>query len=202
MMKRLMPALMLSLGIHALVFQMNAGFVLKREATIRKTHTLSITLFEPERQKPKKSPQLKKRKTKKLKKIPPPAKIPVKEAVQKKEQKPEQVAPSHFENRVINPENEGAQAVIKAFPMYKKNLPPAYPEAARRRGYQGTVVLEVLVNANGGVSDLKIAESSNYPVLDRSALNSVKKWSFVPGMRGSKSVETWVRVPVRFRLEK
>ncbi|MBW1768473.1 MAG: energy transducer TonB, partial [Deltaproteobacteria bacterium] len=71
---------------------------------------------------------------------------------------------------------------------------------ARRRGYEGTVVLEVLVNQEGSVEDLRISESSDHSILDRAALASVKKWLFEPGRKGDEAVEMWVRVPVRFQL--
>jgi len=41
--------------------------------------------------------------------------------------------------------------VIEAVPLYKVNPPPEYPRLARKRGYQGTVVLDVLVDQNGKV---------------------------------------------------
>jgi protein TonB len=89
----------------------------------------------------------------------------------------------------------------EAKPLYQTNPAPIYPRMARRRGYQGNVVLKVLVSRNGSVSDLKVSTSSGYPVLDQAAIDSVKKWTFVPGMRGHENVEMWVRVPIRFELE-
>jgi len=89
----------------------------------------------------------------------------------------------------------------KATPLYRTNPPPDYPRMARRRGYQGNVVLEVLVGRNGTVGDLRVSKSSGYPVLDRAALDSVKKWTFVPGMQGNERVKMWVKVPIRFELK-
>lgn len=88
----------------------------------------------------------------------------------------------------------------EAMPLYRINPAPKYPRIARRRGYQGTVVLEVLVDRNGRVGDLRVSTSSGYKILDRAALASVKDWAFEPGMRGDQKVEMWVRVPVRFQL--
>jgi protein TonB len=90
--------------------------------------------------------------------------------------------------------------VREAMPLYRINPAPKYPRIARRRGYQGTVVLEVLVDRNGRVGDLRVYTSSGYKILDRTALTSVKGWAFEPGMRGDQKVEMWVRVPVRFQL--
>jgi len=90
--------------------------------------------------------------------------------------------------------------VREAMPLYRINPAPKYPRIARRRGYQGTVILEVLVDRDGRVGDQRISESSGYSILDRAAMASVKGWAFVPGMRGDQKVEMWVRVPIRFQL--
>jgi protein TonB len=88
-----------------------------------------------------------------------------------------------------------------ALPEYSKNPPISYPKRARRKGYEGTVLLEVLVNRNGKVDDLRILASSGYAILDSSAVTSVKTWSFEPAKKGKDTIDMWVKVPVRFKLE-
>jgi len=90
--------------------------------------------------------------------------------------------------------------IHEARPIYRSNPPPAYPRIARIRGYQGNVMLDVLVNKNGTVGDLKVVKSSGYPILDRAAKSSVKNWLFEPGMVGKEKLKMWVRVPIRFEL--
>ena len=90
--------------------------------------------------------------------------------------------------------------VREARPAYKDNPRPQYPKRARRRGYEGTVVLEVLVDGNGRVKELRIITSSGHAALDKAALKSVNGWLFEPGMVGDEKVDMWVRVPVRFEL--
>jgi protein TonB len=89
-----------------------------------------------------------------------------------------------------------------AYPRYQLNTPPAYPGLSRKRGQEGTVILQVLVNREGGVDKLKIDVSSKFSLLDSAALTAVKKWSFEPGKRGEQKVPMWVRVPVTFKLKK
>ena len=89
-----------------------------------------------------------------------------------------------------------------AYPRYQLNTPPTYPGLARKRGQEGTVILQVLVNREGRVDDLKIDTSSNLTLLDRAAVTAVRKWSFEPGRRGEEKVPMWVRVPVTFKLKK
>ena len=101
------------------------------------------------------------------------------------------------------PKTQQTAGVIlrQARPLFRENLPPAYPRIARKRGYQGIVILDVQVTRNGKVGDLRVYESSGYPVLDRSATTSVKGWLFEPGIKAGKPMDMWVRVPVRFKLE-
>jgi len=93
------------------------------------------------------------------------------------------------------------QIIREARPLYRSNPPPKYPVVARRRGFQGNMVLEVLVGQIGNVIDLRVLSSSGYPILDRAAETAVKNWTFEPGMRGQDKVEMWVRVPIRFELK-
>ena len=92
------------------------------------------------------------------------------------------------------------KVVREARPAYKNNPRPPYPKRARRRGYQGTVVLEALVDRSGKVKELRILRSSGHTILDKAALKSVNGWLFEPGMVGDEKVDMWVRVPVRFEL--
>lgn len=91
--------------------------------------------------------------------------------------------------------------VRDAIPLYKNNPPPDYPRAAKRRGYQGKVMLSVHVDVDGGVDNLWVFESSGYRLLDNAALKAVKGWFFEPGMKGDKKVAMWVNVPVVFELK-
>ena len=91
--------------------------------------------------------------------------------------------------------------VREATPLYRRNPSPEYPMFSRKRGHQGTVVLEVLVSREGRVKELSLSASSGYSLLDQAALTSVKTWLFDPGTRGGETVEMWVKVPVRFQLD-
>jgi protein TonB len=59
---------------------------------------------------------------------------------------------------------------------------PKYPDLALRSRYQGTVTIEILVDAAGSVTTAKVLKTSGYSVLDDSALRVVKsRWRFPPG---------------------
>lgn len=97
--------------------------------------------------------------------------------------------------------SDAATAVVLAKPRYSQNPPPDYPSIARRRRYQGTVILDVYVLENGQVGDLRVAESSNYSLLDRAAMKAVRRWQFDPARKGNREVAMWVKVPIRFNLK-
>ncbi len=91
--------------------------------------------------------------------------------------------------------------VVMASPAYSENPDPVYPRVARKRGYEGVVLLKVLVGGDGRVEDLLVSKSSGYDVLDRSALKAVREWLFEPGNVDGKLVKMWVKVPVQFALK-
>ena len=91
--------------------------------------------------------------------------------------------------------------VIEAVPLYRHNPKPVYPKLARKRMWEGTVILSVTVESDGSVETCTVQQSSGYKILDRSALDAVKRWTFVPGtINGHQTVMT-VRIPVTFKLK-
>ena len=88
-----------------------------------------------------------------------------------------------------------------ARPLYRQNTPPPYPRKARRLGYEGIVMLKVLIDENGRVDHLTVIKSSGYDVLDRAALSAVKRWLFEPGTEDGIKKKMWVKIPVHFQLE-
>jgi len=123
---------------------------------------------------------------------------------------PEAVSAQPYPMAVMTPPSTAASAaatktapppLIEARPLFKKNPTPRYPRIARRRGYEGTVILEVFVDPYGRVGDLNIYKSSGYSILDRAARASVKNWHFEPGRKGNATIAMWVRIPIRFHLE-
>lgn len=90
--------------------------------------------------------------------------------------------------------------VTMAVPRYDENVPPIYPAIARKRGYEGVVLLSAEILIDGRVGELKIKKSSGYHILDRSALKAVKKWKFEPARRMGYPTVMWVEVPVKYVL--
>lgn len=49
-----------------------------------------------------------------------------------------------------------------------------YPEIAGRNGWQGTLKLNFTIKKDGTVDDIKLIESSKYPVLDEAAITAIR----------------------------
>jgi protein TonB len=95
----------------------------------------------------------------------------------------------------------GPSAPPRVGAAYLDNPKPAYPLSARHMRLQGTVRLRVLVTAQGTVDHVEVQTTSGSPVLDRSALDAVRRWRFVPARHGDAAVPAWVVVPIVFTLE-
>ena len=77
---------------------------------------------------------------------------------------------------------------------------PEYPAPARREGKEGRVLLRVLVDEQGKSKSVEVDDSSGSEALDRAAAEAIKRWRFSPARYGNKSVESWVKIPIDFRL--
>ena len=80
------------------------------------------------------------------------------------------------------------------------NPKPPYPISSRENGEQGAVMLYACITDHGKVERLDLAQSSGHPALDRSALNTVRHWSFRPAQESGKSIPMCYRLPIRFLL--
>lgn len=84
---------------------------------------------------------------------------------------------------------------------YLYNPKPVYPAISRRLGEQGRVLLRVHVASDGTAGEVQLHTSSGSPRLDQSALDSVRRWRFVPAKLGREPVAAWALVPIAFTLK-
>lgn len=84
----------------------------------------------------------------------------------------------------------------------RSNPKPRYPEGARAEGREGTTLLRVTVLPTGEVGEALVERSSGHADLDRSAVEAVMRWTFLPARRGESPVISSVRIPVTFALER
>jgi periplasmic protein TonB len=81
--------------------------------------------------------------------------------------------------------------------LYK--VDPEYSEEARKAKYSGTVLISLIVDANGKAQNIRVVRSLGLG-LDEKAMEAVAKWKFKPGMKGGLPVAVQATIEVNFRL--
>jgi len=72
-----------------------------------------------------------------------------------------------------------------------------YPARAQRMGWQGKVIIDFIILENGSASNIKIAKSSGFEVLDDNVIKTVEAVAPFP----KPPVKAELRVPIIYRLE-
>lgn len=103
-------------------------------------------------------------------------------------------------NNIYN-NNKNNQFYKAQYQLGSKNNPsPPYPLIARKKGWEGTVILIVMVDEDGSVKKVKVEKSTGFQILDFASLQTIKKWFFIPAKKGKKNVKDTIKIPVRFTL--
>jgi TonB family protein len=76
---------------------------------------------------------------------------------------------------------------------------PVLPEVARSARVQGTVILDITINEEGIVRDVKLLRS--IPLLDQAAVDAVKQWRYQPTLLNGTPVPVVMTVEVPFTVE-
>jgi periplasmic protein TonB len=84
-------------------------------------------------------------------------------------------------------------------PRVLTEVKPTYTHEALLQKIQGTVVLELVVQANGSPSRIRVVRSL-YPDLDEQAANAVSQWRFEPGRLAGRPVDVLVTVMLDFSI--
>jgi len=228
-MNRIFPAAVLAIVFHMALLKIDISRLFDHTIIMPKSTVVTVTMSYlkpapvPEQKKEplkpaKERPQKKPREIAKIPDEPEPVlpekevEIPDKPQTPPAEEKEEIIEPDQSETRspeeeeILEDDHQGdavsnMRAVQEAIPLYRINPPPRYPKIARKRGYQGTVMLSVFVDEDGLVKNLWVFTSSGYRLLDNAAVNAVRNWTFEPGMKGNRKVAMWVKVPIRFELK-
>jgi len=82
------------------------------------------------------------------------------------------------------------------------NPPTRYPRLALERQWEGTVTLRVRVLANGSAGEIRIERSSGHELLDESTIEQVRDWRFAPARKGNQAVDSWVVIPIEYKLKR
>jgi protein TonB len=85
-------------------------------------------------------------------------------------------------------------------PNYAGACPISYPERARKRNQEGTVVVHALIGPDGKPIEVTVAQSSGHPLLDEAAQEAIANCAFVPQKVGGRAVRAIVEIPIPFKL--
>ena len=95
----------------------------------------------------------------------------------------------------------GGSEVIKIRPNIISSSKPRYPQSARRRGIEGTVLTRILILTDGTVGAAEVVTSSGNSDLDEAALKAVWQWQFSPASNSlGQNVECYTTIPIGFSL--
>ncbi|AXI01534.1 energy transducer TonB [Aquirhabdus parva] len=83
---------------------------------------------------------------------------------------------------------------------YLKQPEPIYPDAARASGDTGKTIVRALINVNGLVDDVSVKKTSGSALLDRAAMQAVKKARFKPYRENGVAQAVYTLIPIEFNL--
>jgi TonB family protein len=84
-------------------------------------------------------------------------------------------------------------------PTVKHEVKPRYPIQAMQDHFEGTVLLEAIVDETGNVIAVRVAKSAR-PDVDAEALGAARDWQFTPAMLDGRPVRILVQIQLDFRL--
>lgn len=90
---------------------------------------------------------------------------------------------------------------LLAPPKPVKKVQPFYAEEIKKKGIEGTVILEVKTDKKGNIVDITVIKSV-HPELDSAAESALKQWKYEPASKDGKPVSVVFTVSVDFKLDK
>ncbi len=103
-------------------------------------------------------------------------------------------------NNITSPISKNIRSRAKYKIGTIENPHPEYPIIARKKGWQGRLLLAVHVDKNGNVLNVHVKETSGFEVLDEVSIKTVSDWKFLPARFGDSYVEDNLNIPVSFKL--
>jgi TonB family protein len=102
------------------------------------------------------------------------------------------------ENRFLDslPKYPGGTEKLKAY------LSDAlFPEEAKKKNYEGTVVVKAYIDSTGSITNSEILKSAGQELLDKAAVNHVSKMpKWIPAIKNGNATSTSVAIKVKYFL--
>jgi len=87
-----------------------------------------------------------------------------------------------------------------ASPVVLRQVDPEYTPEATRRGIQGEVWIEAVVDIDGNVIEPRLLRGLPDEELNRRAMEAIQRWQFKPGMKDGQPVPVIAVFTVTYRL--
>ncbi len=91
----------------------------------------------------------------------------------------------------------GDAEIEKPTPLFTRS-PVEYPLELWDQDVEGSTLVRVLVNEEGGVDSAMVMESSGHSALDSAAVHGALSMEFDPATKEGEPLRVWARVPVHF----
>jgi protein TonB len=77
---------------------------------------------------------------------------------------------------------------------------PTYTRRARRKGQEGTVGLNLLIDKRGMIVDLRLKQTIPDSDLNEAVLDIIRSWRFDPARKAGVPVSVWKPVTIEFSI--
>ncbi|WP_394246176.1 TonB family protein [Vibrio profundi] len=115
--------------------------------------------------------------------------------------KPSQVAQRQAPPKEVNQGVSSTPVLVNKPSFAARPSPPRYPRIARKRGIQGVATYEIWLDESGNQTKQALVSSSGALMLDKAALDAIKKWKFSAHTVNGKAIAHRIQIPVRFKLD-
>lgn len=127
---------------------------------------------------------------------------PPKKVAEAKPEKPKPVSEPKAESKSQQAAGVNSSPKLVTRPTFATRPSPVkYPKIAKRRGIEGQVMIEVWIDKNGKQVRQSLVKSSGTQVLDKAALDAIKRWQFSSHTVDGQAIAHRVQIPVRFKLD-
>lgn len=127
--------------------------------------------------------------------------LPPKKPIEKPEEKTEETAEEISEENQMTQAKSSSPMLVERPTFKVRPSQPKYPRMAKRKGMEGTVLIEVWLDEEGHQTHRSLLKSSGFELLDGAAMDAVKKWRFNGHEENGVALAHRVRIPVRFNLD-
>jgi protein TonB len=79
---------------------------------------------------------------------------------------------------------------------------PVYPEAAKREGVTGKVIMQAIIRKDGTVGNVQVLRAPEPDLgFSEAAVAAVKQWRYLPGQQGDRPVDVIFTILMDFRID-